>query len=55
MFNNMFLRLFIVKGRKYLAVPHLTYEGAEGLQQGGQVQDVHLVQGIVDRADDAEH
>ena len=55
MFNNMFLRLFIVKGRKYLSVPHLTYEGAEGLQQGGQVQDVHLVQGVVNRANHAEH
>ena len=55
MFNNMFLRLFIVKGRKYLSVPHLTYEGAEGLQQGGQVQDVHLVQGVVNRAEHAEH
>ena len=55
MFNNMFLRLFFVKGRKYLSVPHLAYEGAEWLQQCGQVEDVHLVQGIVDRADHAEH
>ena len=55
MFNNMFLRLFFVKGRKHSAVPHLAYEGAEWLQQCGQVEDVHLVQGIVDRADHAEH
>ena len=51
----MFLRLFFVKGRKYLSVPHLADEGAQWLQQCGQVEDVHLVQGIVDRADHAEH